>query len=215
MRQDLVGRLPLVMARALWRSAFVTRSKSDEKIVHLTFDDGPSILCSQILSLLGEYDAKATFFLLGQEMVAKPDLVREILAAGHSVGNHTFSHPNPWNTRSAEIWDELDRCQNILDGFEQNQTRLMRPPYGRLNKAQLDWCLKRDILPIMWDVLPGDYHRRVDGPTAGKYSLSRIRPGSIVVLHDNESAQATRVTLHILRILLDELSSAGWKFEAL
>lgn len=216
MRQVAVGSLSISAAKvAFGPKSFVSRQKETLPTVYLTFDDGPSVLCDQILSLLKQFDAKATFFLRGDRAAAAPHTVMNILADGHAIGNHTFSHPDPWRVGKKSIWSELDQCEAILDTFGPREKKLMRPPYGRLNRHQLEWCTKNSVVPVLWDVLPGDYDSRVEVGPAVNYCLKAIKPGSVVVLHDNERRSTRRVTLPILEAVLTQLASKKWSFKAI
>jgi len=150
--------------------------------IYLTFDDGPHPeITPWVLDQLDGCDAKATFFLVGRSAEKYPKLVEDIRSQGHAIGNHTYSHPNGWRTSFAHYMADVNRCDEIL------QSKLFRPPYGKMTLRQTRALQKRfDI--IMWDVMPGDYNPHVSQERLLARIKSRTRPGSIIVLHENEKA---------------------------
>src|SRR5690606_18259253 len=154
-----------------------------ERVVYLTFDDGPSRqLTAPILDLLARFDARAAFFLIGARAARDPGLVRAIAAAGHTIGNHTYTHPDAWKTPVSRLVAELERTTALLEDQVQQTVRWMRPPYGRFTRAMRAWCLARRQRLTMWDVMPGDY---LPGATSRKVErrlLAYVRRGSIVVM---------------------------------
>ena len=203
-----------VMARwlpdAVWRSP----ESSNGKVAYLTFDDGPTpTLTEPLLDRLAAFDARATFFLIGGHAEDHPQLVRSIARAGHTIGNHTYTHPYPWQTPAARLQAELDRTSKLLADQTGQPIRLVRPPYGQLNGAMRTWCDARAHRPVMWDVMPGDFLRNVDQAYVERFVQRHLRPGSIIVLHDNPIVEDT--TPGALDTLLRTLSADGWTFEGL
>ena len=112
---------------------------------YLTFDDGPSSLVTEdILSILEEKSIKATFFCVGKNVIKNPDLYRKILASGHSVGNHSMTHPNGWKINSSIYQNDIHQATELIN------SNLFRPPFGKFNIKSLK-ILKFQI--IMWDVV--------------------------------------------------------------
>jgi peptidoglycan-N-acetylglucosamine deacetylase len=190
------------------------RVRTDEKIAYLTFDDGPtSMLTQELLDLLERFQARATFFLLGDHAQRHKDLVRQIHAAGHTIGNHTFTHPDAWLSPASRVMAELDQTTLILEDVIQTPIRLMRPPYGRFTRSMRSWCQTRRQQLTMWDVMPGDY---LPGATAAglqRHMLNCVRTGSIIVLHDNPKARLAMPAA--LEQVLLTLTAQGWRFLAL
>jgi len=148
------------------------------KAVFLTFDDGPHPdITPFVLGELEKRGLKATFFCVGENMQRHPEIVKQILNAGHTIGNHTMRHTNGW-----KVSDE-DYFTSVTDFEAQYSTPLFRPPYGRMKRSQRK-KLAKDYTIIMWSWLSYDYDRSV--PVSKILSKAkRIRPGDILVLHDN------------------------------
>ncbi len=190
------------------------RIDTEVPVAYLTFDDGPTPQVTEsLLDTLSAYDATATFFLIGGHAEEHPELVRAIDRAGHRIGNHTFTHPHPWQTPDVQLMDELNRTTERLQRLTRRPIRCMRPPYGEVTGAQRTWCAKHQQRMVMWDVMPGDYLQTATANGVARFVLKHIRPGSIVVLHDNPICE--HVTPAALKTILRRLTRDGWQFEAL
>lgn len=158
-----------------------------EKIVYLTFDDGPDpVATTFVLDELKKYNAKASFFCIGKNVAAYPDIYNRIIREGHRVGNHTQHHLNGWKTAKSTYLADIEAATGYI------RSDLFRPPYGRLSFAQakgIPAAMKNGSAKIiMWDLLSGDFD---PGITKEKclYRVSHYtRPGSIIVFHDSEKA---------------------------
>ena len=169
--------------------------------VFLTFDDGPSPGVTEwILKELAKYNAKATFFCLGKNAEQYPDLYEKIVAAGHKIGNHTYSHQKGWGMSLEDYIEDIDFANQIL------HSDLFRPPYGRIKRTQLRVISERYEV-IMWNVLSRDYSKVVSPRQCLKNVTSQIGPGSIVVFHD--SAKAFRNLRYALPGTLEYLEKRG------
>ncbi len=158
------------------------RVRTDEKVVHLTFDDGPvPEVTPWVLDRLKEHDAKATFFCIGRNVERDPALFQRIMAEGHAVGNHTWAHANGWRTSHRAYCRSVLQCDRLV------RSRLFRPPYGRITRSQVG-TLKRRFQPVMWDVLSADFDPRITAGTCISNVLDNVRPGSIIVFHDSVKA---------------------------
>jgi peptidoglycan-N-acetylglucosamine deacetylase len=156
-----------------------------EKIIYLTFDDGPHPQATPyVLEQLALYKAKATFFCIGKNVTAYPDIYRRIISEGHRVGNHTHNHFNGWKVSDKEYFENIGLAARVID------SKLFRPPYGRISAFQIR-NLKAAPLNyriIMWDVLSGDFDLKLTAAQC-TYNVTRhCRNGSIVVFHDSEKA---------------------------
>lgn len=192
----------------------VFRTSAREQTAYLTFDDGPNPqLTPRILDILDRHRARATFFLLGSRAERNPELVRAIIQAGHGVGNHTFSHPDPWRAPAADVIRELDRTTVLLDHLCGRPPAWMRPPYGHFTRPIRDWCSRRRQKLIMWDLGPGDFLASISSANVVRHVTSYVRPGSIIVLHDNPRCRAT--TPEALESVLARLTDDGWRFPML
>ncbi len=167
-----------------------------EKSIYLTFDDGPiPEVTPWILDELKKYNAKATFFCIGENIQKHPEIFRRILAEGHSVGNHTFNHLNGWKTETSEYIDNVLKCENIINAeFINRQSaignrKLFRPPYGRITSKQAKILHKKDFKIIMWDVLSYDFYASVSEEKCLQNVLENMKAGSIVVFHDSLKAE--------------------------
>lgn len=165
----------------------VSRAASDRDIA-LTFDDGPNpALTPRLLDLLDRYDARATFFVIGRWARACPSIVREIAARGHTIGNHTDTHPNLVWLSTRSIVDELTRCQTTLVEIAGVAPALMRPPFGargpQLRRAVAGTGLHA---VVTWTLMGRDWSPR--GKRRLRDRLQRARSGDVVVLHDGSHA---------------------------
>ncbi len=178
--------------------------------VYLTFDDGPHPeITPFVLHQLEQYDAKASFFCIGKNVDAHPDIYRTILEQGHTAGNHTFNHLNGWKT------DTTTYIQNILEAAKHIESRIFRPPYGRIRPAQASMLANaRPPWKIyMWDVLSGDFDTRISPEQCLQNVVMHTRPGSIVVFHDSEKARERMV--YALPRFLAFCKEKKWQLSAL
>lgn len=192
----------------LWRMPAVDRT------AYLTFDDGPNpTLTRKLMDILARHDARATFFLIGSKAERQPDLVRALAEGGHSLGNHTYTHPDPWRTPRADLLRELDRTTVELEAITSKPIHWMRPPYGHFTRPMRAWCGQQRQQLTMWDLAPADYLERISAADVERHVHAYIRKGSVIVLHDNP--RAADATIPALERLLGVLTSEGWRFEAL
>ena len=190
------------------------RVSTDDRVAYLTFDDGPNpALTRRIMSILDRFEAKGTFFLIGSKAEKHPDIVRALLDEGQMVGNHTYSHPDAWRSSKASIVRELGRTTKIIEDISGRPLRFMRPPYGHFTPTMRSWCAERRQRLTMWDLAPGDYLEYVSQQEIEEHVTDYIRPGSIIVLHDNP--RCADDTPDALEGILHRLSADGWRFEVL
>ncbi len=190
------------------------RVEAQSRTAYLTFDDGPTTeMTRTLLDLLATYEARATHFLLGSHARQHPDLVRAIVEAGHQIGNHTFTHPDPWRVSSDSLRREVKRTTSVLEDLAGRPVRALRPPYGHPTGALRRWCAEHRQRMVMWDVMPGDYLQTATARRVSRFILRHIRPGSVIVLHDNPTCE--EVTPQALRTILETLPPRGWSFDAL
>lgn len=197
---------PPRLLKALFSQAMVWDLPLEKQKIFLTFDDGPHPeITPRVLDLLDQYHARATFFLLGKNVASYPQLMHRILKAGHSVGNHTWSHPDGWRT------SQKDYLGNVNQGAALIPSRLFRPPYGRLKPGQLRQLRREGYQVVMWSYLTGDYRTDIAGEILLRRALQSIHAGSVVVLHD--SGQAAGNCLYLLEAILAHFSQQGLVFE--
>lgn len=156
---------------------------TQEKVVYLTFDDGPHPdITPYVLSVLKPYGFKATFFCIGENVVKHPVVYHTIESQGHAVGNHTFNHLNGFTHDTDAYTENVKKAKQSID------SKLFRPPYGRLKLSQINQ-LKPDYNIIMWSCLSGDFDRKLDTNEALVQLKKLTKPGAIVVFHDSLKAQ--------------------------
>lgn len=186
----------------LWRVA------TSEKKIYLTFDDGPIPgVTHRVLDILREYDARATFFCVGANIEKNPEVYQQILAEGHSTGNHTWSHMNGWKNESRHYYADVEKCAAVCD------SKLFRPPYGRMKPAQSRYLRKQGYKVIMWDVLSYDFDPKITKEQCLENVLHYTREGSLVIFHD--SIKAADKMLYALPEALKHFRDKGFTFEKL
>jgi peptidoglycan-N-acetylglucosamine deacetylase len=162
---------------------------SDSNQIALTFDDGPNDPHTlRLLDVLAAHQAKATFFLIGKYVRQRPEIARAILAAGHEIGNHTYSHPNLIFASAGRLRQELEDCDKTLEDALGSPVRLFRPPFGGRRPNVLRTARALGLAPIMWSVTAYDWSAQSPEPIVGhvvRQADSRRTPQSeIVLLHD-------------------------------
>jgi len=194
---------PPRLARLFFRKT-IWRIDGAVKKLFVTFDDGPiPELTPWILKTLKEYNAKATFFCVGDNVRKHPELFGDIVSAGHGVGNHTYSHLNGFRT---SIRRYVTDCYNARKYIT---SKLFRPPYGRIrNVAQRILGPRYQI--ILWDVLSMDYDREMSGRMIVRNVVGNASEGSIIVFHDNIKAREN--LQYALPRILDYYSKRGFEF---
>jgi len=185
-----------------------------ERTLYLTFDDGPHPAGTvALLDVLARHRAAATFFLIGENAQRQPDLVRNIIDAGHAVGNHSQTHVDGWKaSRIATLRDYLRGSQTLAEITGHVPNRL-RPPFGKITNAVAQWGIRHRQRVTLWDVMPPDFDPRSTVESLSRSLLRGVRPGSIVCLHDND-ASASR-TPQLLEECVPRLREEGWTFAAL
>lgn len=163
--------------------SLIWRKNKAAKKIYLTFDDGPvPFITTWVLDVLKEEQVSATFFCVGKNVVLHPEIYTRILKENHRLGNHTYTHLNGWNSHTNNYLDDINKCAMHV------KTNLFRPPYGRIKKSQINQ-LKVTYSIIMWDVLTGDYDKKITPEKCLHNAISNIRNGSIVVFHDSDKAK--------------------------
>ena len=195
--------------RALYPS-LTWRIKKPGKTIYLTFDDGPHETATAfVLDQLRKFNAKASFFCIGKNVAAHPDIYERILREGHSTGNHTYNHLNGWKTDDAVYLKEIEDTDVLV------RSNLFRPPYGRIKRSQLKKLQTTNpkLQTIMWDVLSGDFDTNLTPEACLAYVLYHTKPGSIVLFHD--SAKAWERMQYALPKVLDHFTREGYTFRAI
>jgi peptidoglycan/xylan/chitin deacetylase (PgdA/CDA1 family) len=169
------------------------RGPQDRKRVSLTFDDGPSLpFTSQILDILREHQVPATFFVCGKKVEQHPDLLRRMVAEGHEIGNHTYSHHFTFFKSRRHLADEIDRTQAVIERVCGRSAHLFRPPYGSRWFGLMPILLKRGMQMVLWSAAGYDWKKNVAGIT--RATLRELRPGAIILLHDGRETRPVEET---------------------
>jgi peptidoglycan/xylan/chitin deacetylase (PgdA/CDA1 family) len=186
---------------------FTWRIPTSEKQIFLTFDDGPiPEVTPWVLEQLEKYQAKASFFCVGDNIRKYPEIFQQVKNAGHTIGNHTMNHLNGWAT------ENLTYFHNIRQGASQAKTSLFRPPYGRVTPKQTQFLLRHYRI-VMWDVLSGDFDTNISPDQVLKNVVQNVAPGSIVVFHDSVKSQERLE--YALPKVLEHFTALGYTFDAL
>ena len=199
--------LPWLTPNLVWRIP------TQEKVIYLTFDDGPIPEVTEfVLTELKKVRAKATFFCIGDNVRKYPRVFSKVVSDGHAIGNHTFNHLKGWNTSVKTYVENVKLCDKELTIEDyQLSISLFRPPYGRITRSQIK-ALK-DYKIVMWDVLTHDYSKNISQERCLKGSIDALRPGSIIVFHD--SIKAEKNMRYALPRFFDHFSNKGFTFECI
>ncbi|MEM9679018.1 MAG: polysaccharide deacetylase family protein [Bacteroidota bacterium] len=185
---------------------FVWHIDSTDNTLYLTFDDGPTPGVTEwVLDTLNAYNAKATFFCIGHNVKQAPHIYQRILDEGHTVGNHTFNHLKGWKVKTKAYMDNIALASDYID------SKLFRPPYGKLKIKQGKRLLKNGYHVVMWDVLSFDWDHNVSKEQCLANVINTSKSGSIVVFHDSIKAQ--RNVQYALPKTLEYFSEKGYRFK--
>lgn len=178
------------------------------KNLYLTFDDGPhESITPKVLDLLHKYDAKATFFCIGDRVKKHPDIFSMIKEQDHAIGNHTYFHVNGWKMGVEKYVEDVMKANEVID------SKMFRPPYGRLTSKQFQQLRQLGFKTVMWTVLSGDYNKSLSPEECTKRVINNLKPGSIILFHDSEKAEANM--LYCLEKTLSHAQVRGYGFKAL
>jgi peptidoglycan/xylan/chitin deacetylase (PgdA/CDA1 family) len=181
-----------------------------ENKIYLTFDDGPiPEITEWVLEELKKFNAKATFFCIGNNIEKHPAVFTKLINERHSIGNHTFNHLNGWKTSTEKYLENAKRCEVSILDLQSANCNLFRPPYGKIKLSQYNKIRKLGYKIIMWDVLSGDY----DSSISPQKCLENVLEGSVIVFHD--SIKAFPNLEYTLPRVLENLSRKGFVFEAI
>ena len=183
---------------------YTWRIPTREKVLYLTFDDGPiPAVTPWVLEQLEAFQAKATFFCVGDNIRKHPEVFNQVVEKGHAVGNHTFNHLNGWQTENISYFHNVRHCANMVHSV------LFRPPYGRLKPKQAQF-LQRHYRIVMWDVLSGDFDPKLSEEQCLANVLNNAENGSIIVFHD--SLKAEDKLHYVLPKVLEYFAEQGYVF---
>lgn len=184
--------------------------KTEEKVIALTFDDGPhATYTPQILDLLAEYDAQATFFVVGEHAEKFPNLILRQQNEGHEIANHTYTHP--YSSTPEELENELKKTNEIIFDITGTSSKLYRPVGGSYNELTVDTAMQNGFKVVLWSWHQDteDWKRPGTNKIVTKV-LSGAKPGDIVLFHDAGGNRSQ--TVKALEVILPELKKQGYEF---
>lgn len=205
----LFGTIKLMNSRTFQLFGGLTNQvETNQKVVALTFDDGPTKNVDKILPLLDLYNVKATFFLIGNEMKKNPDEAIKIVSAGHQIGNHTYSHQRMVFKSPSYIKEEIEKTDKLIReaGYKDNID--FRPPYGKKLAGLPYYLNKNNRETITWSLEPDTYFTTATEKV--NYVKKNVRPGSIILIHP--MYDDTGEALQTIKGILQSLSNEGYKF---
>ena len=196
-------------------SDYTWKKPTDNKTIYLTFDDGPTPeVTNWVLEILKQYNAKATFFCIGNNIEKYPELFRKIIDENHKVANHTYYHEKGWKIKNQDYINSIIKTEKLICKMDSNnKSKLFRPPYGQIRKAQGQTIMEMGYKIIMWSVLTQDWKSNISNEYCYKKTIKSINKGSIVVFHD--SFKAEEKLKYLLPRVLEHFSSRGFNFKSL
>jgi peptidoglycan-N-acetylglucosamine deacetylase len=201
-----VAKTPKWVKKLFW--GCIWEMPKTQKSLYLTFDDGPHAQITPfVLDELAKYNAKATFFCIGKNVVENPLIFNRILNEGHAVGNHTHNHLDGWKTSKTAY------LQNIMEAAKYIDSDLFRPPYGRISSTQRInlSALDRPFKIVMWSILSGDFDLKITPEQCCNNVLKNAESGSVIVFHDSEKAYER--LKYSLPAVLKYFYENGYRFE--
>ncbi|GAB1856639.1 polysaccharide deacetylase family protein [Flavobacteriaceae bacterium MHTCC 0001] len=197
---------------------YVWNIDTAQKAIYLTFDDGPTPEITEwTLATLAKYNAKATFFCIGDNIKKYPYIFQKIINAGHAIGNHTQHHLKGWKTKRTIYLRDVEIASEVIRANIQNSEfkiqNLFRPPYGKITPKQGKLLIEKGYNIIMWDVLSFDWDKNISQEACLTNVISKTKNGSIVVFHD--SVKAAHNMQYALPKVLDYFNERGFEFRAI
>jgi peptidoglycan/xylan/chitin deacetylase (PgdA/CDA1 family) len=192
-----------------WAMGTITHGSRDARRISLTFDDGPDpVRTPALLDALAELDVKATFFLVGKQVKAHPEIVRRMVREGHEIGNHTYSHRYLPLARSRSVRAELAATDQVLEQVTGKIPTLARPPYGGRSPRNVQAFQRAGKQLVTWDVNSNDW-KGAPAEDVARRVVERTRAGSIVLLH--EAREGGEVTIDAVKMIVPELRARGFE----
>lgn len=186
---------------------FTWRIPSADKTIFLTFDDGPiPEVTPWVIDLLAEFNAKATFFCVGQNVQKHPSIYLKLRRQGHTIGSHTNNHISGWSTENIPYFHNVRRGATLV------KSPIFRPPYGRIKPSQVPFLMRHYHI-IMWDVLSGDFDAKITKEQCLENVVDHAESGSVVVFHDSLKAQEK--LKYVLPKVLEHFSDEGFVFKSI
>ena len=196
----------MVKVRDIWQRLFPYGIFRTGEAVYLTFDDGPiPEVTPKVLEILNRYGVKATFFMVGENIDKHPEVYEQVVKAGHAIGNHTYNHLKGWKYSQTEYLANVEKFPK--------ETKLFRPPYGKVWIWQRRALTKQGYRIIYWDILTRDYDKRVTPEQMFARVKRDVRKGSIINFHD--SLKSNERMLAVLPQVIEFLQSQGYDLRTL
>jgi len=199
---------------------FIYKIKTNEKFVALTFDDGPHpLFTNRLLDIFKEKGIKATFFVAGNKIEKHKKIISRMIAEGHELGNHSYSHKNLIFKKKSMIREEIEKTDRLLRELGVKGDIHFRPPFGRLLFAACSVIASLNKKVIMWNVPTRDF-KESDPNVILKRIYKRIKPGAIIVLHDSGIERPGKkidrqATIDVVKMLIDGLPKRGYEFRTI
>jgi peptidoglycan-N-acetylglucosamine deacetylase len=200
--------------------ATIHRERAAGRLIALSYDDGPNpAQTPQLLELLARHDAKATFFLIGRWAEREPGLIRALVAAGHAIGNHTYSHPTMPAHGAKRIREELRRCREAVEASGErfstvDGAAMMRPPYGRRRPGTLRTMREEGYVPVTWSITGYDWRTHITTKRITR-NCKRAKEGDIILLHDGSNSEPTADrsrSIESTEAILGHFTAQGFRF---
>ena len=184
--------------------------ETEKKQIALTFDDGPHpILTERILAILAQYGVSATFFMVGENVINYPQAAKQVILAGHEVGNHTFTHPHIANLNEQAIFDEIGKCEDALEELCEYRPHLLRTPQGALTPSLERCLLDDDYILVLWSLDTRDWDNKSTACIV-QTVLENVKSGDIILMHDFIGHNSK--TPEALEKIIPALLSLGYEF---
>lgn len=201
-------RIPHILRKLVPDSLWEMPNDEHNPKVYLTFDDGPHPEATPfVLEQLEKYDAKATFFCIGKNVIEFPSIYEQVLEKGHAVGNHTHNHLKGSSTKVKDYVEDVQQAATFIS------SSLFRPPYGRIKSMQVKALKKLNYKIVMWSLLSGDFDQSITAQRCLENVVLNIKPGDIVVFHDSQKAWQN--LSYTLPRVLEHCKRNKWTMESL
>lgn len=193
---------------------FIWNIDTNDNVIYLTFDDGPTPEVTHwVLEQLHNYNAKATFFCIGNNIEKYPETFNAVIQKGHTIGNHTYNHLKGWKHNTKTYVKDVEKTNQIIKFTASIESSLFRPPYGKCKTKQAKQLQSLGYKIIMWDVLSFDWDASITNEECLNNVISSAKKGSIIVFHD--SIKASQHLVYTLPKVLKHYSEKGFVFKAL
>lgn len=197
-----------------YEDIIIKNGRDDEKIIALTFDDGPDKdFTPQVLDILKNNNVKATFFVVGEKVEYNPEIIKRQYEEGHEIGNHTFTHINVSKNGYDKIYKEINNTQQVIKKVIGKEPKLFRPPYRAISKDMCNIVKENDMNIVLWSNLDAR-----DWSNPGVHNIintitSKVQNGTIILLHDyNNIRNKKSQTIQALEVVIPKLKEMGYKF---